>query len=49
MAKTHPLGVRLEPVERDALGRAALADDRSVSALVRKIVVEWLQANGHLK
>ncbi len=49
MAKTKHIGVRLEPAERDALERAATGDDRPTAALVRKIVVEWLRANGHLK
>jgi hypothetical protein len=49
MAKNTPLGIRLEDEERDALERAALADDRSMSALGRKILVEWLRKNGWLK
>jgi hypothetical protein len=49
MAKTKHIGVRFEPAERDALERAAMGDDRPTAALVRKIVVEWLRANGHLK
>lgn len=48
MAKTDPLGVRLDPSERSALAKAAAADDRSQSALVRKIVAEWLRRHGWL-
>lgn len=48
MAKTHSLGVRLQPDVKAALERAAKQDVRSVSSLVEKIVVEWLRANGHL-
>lgn len=46
MTKTEPLGIRLDPVEREALERAAKADDRPVSALARKILAEWLRKNG---
>lgn len=49
MAKTDPIGIRLDLAERDALTRAALADDRSVSALARKIIVAWLAQNGWLR
>jgi hypothetical protein len=49
MTKTDPIGVRLEPDEKAALERAAAADDRSVSAMARKIIAEWLRKNGHMK
>lgn len=49
MAKTKHIGVRLEPDEREALERAAASDDRPLSALIRKIVAEWLRTNGYLK
>lgn len=49
MTKTDPIGVRLEPEERAALERAAAADDRSLSAMARKIITEWLKKAGHLK
>lgn len=48
MAKTHPLGFRVEPEVKEALERAAKADHRSVSSLIEKILVEWLKANGFL-
>ena len=38
------IGIRLEPDEREALREAAAADDRSISALARKIIVAWLNA-----
>ena len=47
MTKTDPIGVRLEPDEKAALERAAAADDRSMSALARKVIVEWLKKHGH--
>jgi hypothetical protein len=49
MTKSDPIGVRLEPNEKDALEKAAAADDRSVSAMARKIITDWLKRNGHLK
>lgn len=49
MTKTDPIGVRLEPEEKAALERAAAADDRSLSAMARKIITEWLRKNGHMK
>ncbi len=48
MAKSDPLGIRLEPGERAALERAAGADDRSMSALGRKIIADWLREEGWL-
>jgi hypothetical protein len=49
MAKTGPIGVRLDPEERAALERAAAADDRGVSSLARKIIYDWLRKNSWLK
>ncbi len=37
-----PLSIRFDSTTRRALERAARADDRPVSALVRKIVADWL-------
>lgn len=48
MPKTDPIGIRLEAAEKAALEQAAAADDRSMSAMVRKIIVEWLRKHGHL-
>lgn len=47
--KNTQLGVRWEPTEREALERAAKADQRAPSTLVRMIVIEWLKKNGWLK
>lgn len=49
MAKADILGIRLNPAEQGALKRAASADDRPVSALARKVLVEWLRLNGWLE
>lgn len=41
--KSDVLGIRLEPAERKALDAAAREDQRPVSSLVRKIVLDWLR------
>ncbi|MBP2303293.1 hypothetical protein [Azospirillum picis] len=48
MAKTHPLGFRVQPEVKEALEQAAKADMRSVSSLCEKILTEWLQERGFL-
>lgn len=48
MARTNPLGVRVEPEIKEALERAAKADDRSVSSLVERILKQWLIEKGFL-
>ena len=49
MAKTAPLGLRVEPEMKEALERAARAEDRSVSYLVDRVMRQWLVQQGHLK
>jgi len=48
MAKTDPIGIRLDPAERSALEKAAAVDDRSMSSLARKVLADWLRKNGWL-
>ena len=48
MTKKPPLGIRFEPDEQAALEAAAKADERPTSALGRKIILDWLRANGWL-
>jgi len=48
MARTNSLGVRVEPEIKDALEKAAKADDRSVSSLVERILRTWLTDRGFL-
>ena len=48
MAKTNPLGFRVDPEVKTSLERAAKADRRSVSSLVEKILYDWLREHGHL-
>jgi len=48
MAKSAPLGLRIEPEVKAALERAAKDDDRSVSGLVERIVKAWLVDKGYL-
>jgi len=49
MAKTTPLGVRLEPDTKAALEKAAEADRRSLSSMIDKILTDWLKKSGYLK
>lgn len=49
MAKTHPVGVRLDPEVRAALERAAKADKRSLSAFIHKELEGLAVAKGWLK
>jgi uncharacterized protein (DUF1778 family) len=44
MAKNDPIGVRLEPDQRAALEQAAARDSRTLSAMVRKIIADWLSS-----
>jgi uncharacterized protein (DUF1778 family) len=42
------IGIRLDASEKEALERAARADERSMSFFARKIIADWLRANGFL-
>lgn len=42
------IGVRFSPEAHEALERLARADERSMSALIRKIVEDWLRMKGLL-
>ena len=48
MAKTNPLGFRIEPELKDALVRAAKDDRRSVSSMVEIIIEKWLTEKGYI-
>ncbi len=47
--RLYIIGVRFSAKERAAIESAAKADDRPVSVLIRKIVVDALKAKGLLK
>jgi hypothetical protein len=49
MAKTHPLGFRVEPSIKEAIERAATADGRSVSNLIERILTSWLEEHGFIE
>jgi hypothetical protein len=49
MAKTTPLGVRLNPETKAALDKAAKDEARSLSNLIERVLTEWLKAKGYLK
>ena len=40
---TQTFSIRLSDQEREALERAAKADDRPVTAMARKIIADWLK------
>lgn len=48
MARTAALGLRIEPVVKEALENAAKADRRTVAAYVEKLLVDDLEAKGFL-
>ncbi|MGB6118838.1 MAG: hypothetical protein WBF87_11505 [Mesorhizobium sp.] len=48
MAKTHPLGFRIERHLKEALVRAAKDDHRSVSSLVEILIEKWLTEKGYV-
>lgn len=48
MPKESAIGVRLEPEELEALRRAAKADARTLSAMLRKYAIDGLKASGYL-
>jgi hypothetical protein len=49
MPRAVVLGIRLSEEDHAALAQAAEADQRSMSSLAGKILVEWLRANGYAK
>ena len=48
MARTAAIGIRVEPEVKEAAEKAAAADRRTLASLLEKVLVEWLEANGHL-
>jgi hypothetical protein len=52
VTKTQPkamFGVRLAAEEREALDKAAAAEDRSAAYIARRAILDWLKAQGYLK
>jgi len=49
MPKTSSIATRMEPEIREALKRAAEADQRSLSSMVDKVLADWAKAHGWLK
>lgn len=49
MAKTLPLGFRIEADIKEALVVAAKDDHRSVSSLVELVLAQWLRQHGYLE
>jgi len=48
MVRHAPTSMRLDPIIKEALARAAADDDRSVSTLVERILKAWLVEKGYL-
>lgn len=48
MARTAALGLRIEPVVKEALEKAAKADRRTVASYVENLIVADLEAKGLL-
>lgn len=49
VAKSAPIGFRIDDEIKEALKNAAAADDRSVSAMVTIILRDYLREKGFLK
>jgi hypothetical protein len=49
MAKTEALSVRVPPLIKKAIEKAAKDDHRPVASLVEKIVTEWLAQHDYVK
>jgi uncharacterized protein (DUF1778 family) len=47
-SKRPTINVRLDQDTKDALIKAAKADDRSAQYLIERIVLDWLHAHGFL-
>jgi hypothetical protein len=50
-AKPEPktmFGIRLATEEREALDKAAAAEDRPAAYVARRAILEWLKSNGFL-
>jgi hypothetical protein len=47
--RTEQIAVRTTPEIKRAVTRAALADRRTVSALVEMLLVDWLTKHGYLE
>ena len=48
-SKISSIAVRIQPEVKDALERAAEADQRSLSSLLAKMATDWAKAHGWLK
>jgi hypothetical protein len=48
MRRTALIGFRVEPAVKQAAERAAADDRRSLSSLIEKVLIEFLQQRGYL-
>lgn len=49
MGRTASIGIRVEPIVKEALEQAAKADRRTVAAYVEMLIVRDLTTNGYLE
>jgi hypothetical protein len=47
--RTLAVQFRLSPQEMHALERAAETEERSIAAIARRVMLEWLKTQGYLK
>jgi hypothetical protein len=48
VARRASIGIRVEPAVKEALGQAAAADHRTMSALVEMLIIRHLRETGFL-
>ena len=48
MPRTAAIGIRVDPSVKEAAEKAAASDRRTLASLMEKILIEWLETNGHL-
>jgi hypothetical protein len=48
MAKNAAISVRVEPEVKEAVEKAAKADDRTVAAYVERVLIQHLRDKGYL-
>ena len=48
MARTASIGIRVEPSVKEAVEKAAKADDRTVAQWIERLMIRELRENGYL-
>jgi hypothetical protein len=47
--RSRAVGVQFSAEENEAVHQAAAHEDRAVASFMRRVVLEWLKAEGYLK